>query len=63
MLVYTVIYIVMTLNAWTLILSLELESHGRGTYFTDLSYLSRINPLISHYFYNDPCYLWQVFHH
>ena len=46
MLVYTVIYIVMTLNAWTLILSLELESHGRGTYFTDLSYLSRINPLL-----------------
>lgn len=47
MLVYTVIYIVMTLNAWTLILSLELESHGRGTYFTDLSYLSRINPLLA----------------
>ena len=37
----------MTLNAWTLILSLELESHGRGTYFTDLSYLSRINPLLA----------------
>ena len=47
MLIYTVIYIVMTLNAWTLILSLELESHGRGTYFTDLGYLSRINPLLA----------------
>ena len=47
MLVYTVIYIVMTLNAWTLILSLELESHGRGTYFTDLRYLTSNNPLFS----------------
>merc|ERR1712146_508223 len=47
MLIYTVIYIIMTLNAWTLILSLELESHGRGTYFTDLGYLSRINPLLA----------------
>jgi NADH:ubiquinone oxidoreductase subunit 2 (subunit N) len=37
----------MTLNAWTFILSTELESKGRGTYFTDLGYLSRINPLLA----------------
>jgi len=47
LLVYVLIYIVMTLNAWTFILSLELESKGRGTYFTDLNYLSRINPLLA----------------
>tara|TARA_B100000674_G_C37543665_1_gene779576 strand:- start:41 stop:712 length:672 start_codon:yes stop_codon:yes gene_type:complete len=47
MMIYTVIYIVMTLNAWTFILSTELESKGRGTYFTDLGYLSRINPLLA----------------
>ena len=47
MLIYSIIYIVMTLNAWTFILSTELESKGRGTYFTDLGYLSRINPLLA----------------
>lgn len=47
MMIYTIIYIVMTLNAWTFILSTELESKGRGTYFTDLGYLSRINPLLA----------------
>jgi len=47
MMVYTVIYIIMTLNAWTFILSTELETKGRSTYFTDLGYLSRINPLLA----------------
>ena len=32
MMVYTVIYIIMTLNAWTFILSTELETKGRSTY-------------------------------
>ena len=52
MMVYTVIYIIMTLNAWTFILSTELETKGRSTYFTDLGYLSRINPTVGNNLYN-----------
>jgi len=46
--VYTLIYVVMTLNAWTFVLSTEFgHKKGRAVYFTDLIGLSKINPLLA----------------
>ena len=46
--VYTLIYVVMTLNAWTFVLSTEFgHKKGRAIYFTDLIGLSKINPLLA----------------
>ncbi len=48
LLLYTLVYIVMTLNAWTFVLSTELVGkEGRATFFTDLVGLSRMNPLLA----------------
>jgi proton-translocating NADH-quinone oxidoreductase chain N len=48
LLIYTLIYIVMTLNAWTFVLSTEFASKkNRAVYFTDLIGLSRINPILA----------------
>jgi NADH-quinone oxidoreductase subunit N len=48
LLLYTLIYVVMTLNAWTFVLSAEFGSkEGRAVYFTDLLGLGKINPLLA----------------
>ena len=48
LLLYTLIYVVMTLNAWTFVLSSEFGSkEGRAVYFTDLIGLGKINPLLA----------------
>jgi NADH-quinone oxidoreductase subunit N len=46
--IYTLIYIVTSLNAWTFVLSTTYaDREGRALYFTDLTQLSRINPLLA----------------
>ena len=46
--VYTLIYVVMTLNAWTFVLSTEFRhKKGRAVYFTDLIGLGKMNPLLA----------------
>jgi proton-translocating NADH-quinone oxidoreductase chain N len=48
LLVYIAIYMVMSLNIWTVILSLEFQGKpGRVTYLTDFVSMSKINPLMS----------------
>jgi NADH-quinone oxidoreductase subunit N len=45
---YMIIYIVMTLNAWSIVLLLEYRNKGsRLRYITDLQNLSKTNPVIS----------------
>ena len=46
LLIYIAIYMVMSLNIWTVILSLEFSGKpGRVTYLTDFVAMSKINPL------------------
>ena len=46
--VYTLIYVVMTLNAWTFVLSTDFKhKKGRAVYFTDLIGLGKMNPLLA----------------
>jgi len=48
LLLYTLVYVIMTLNAWTFVLSSEFGSkEGRAVYFTDLIGLGKINPLLA----------------
>ena len=47
MLLYSLIYIITTLGAWTFLLSLERHSSGRAVYMTDLASLSNTNPLLA----------------
>jgi proton-translocating NADH-quinone oxidoreductase chain N len=48
LLIYTLIYVFMTLNAWTFLLSAEFSTKkGNAIYFTDLTALSKINPLLA----------------
>lgn len=47
LLVYTVIYVIMTLNAWTLISTIQTIDGKRGIWISDLNYMSRINPVIA----------------
>ena len=48
LLLYTLIYVIMTLSAWTFVLSSEYHSkEGRAVYFTDLVGLGKSNPLIA----------------
>ena len=47
MLLYSLIYIVTTLGAWTFLLSTERHSSGRAVYLTDLGSLSNTNPLLA----------------
>jgi NADH-quinone oxidoreductase subunit N len=45
---YIVIYMVMSLNIWTVVLSLQFQGkQGRAKYLTDLTSLSKINPLLA----------------
>jgi proton-translocating NADH-quinone oxidoreductase chain N len=45
---YIVIYMVMSLNIWTVVLSLQFQGkEGRAKYLTDLTSLSKINPLLA----------------
>tara|TARA_B100000780_G_scaffold269939_1_gene229242 strand:- start:486 stop:1982 length:1497 start_codon:yes stop_codon:yes gene_type:complete len=48
LLLYTLIYVVMTLNAWTFVLSSEYnDKEGRAVYFTDFIGLGKTNPLLA----------------
>jgi NADH-quinone oxidoreductase subunit N len=47
MLLYSLIYIVTTLGAWTFLLSTERHASGRAVYLTDLGSLSNTNPLLA----------------
>jgi proton-translocating NADH-quinone oxidoreductase chain N len=48
LLIYTLIYVLMTLNAWTFLLSAEFgHKEGRAIYFTDLIGLAKINPILA----------------
>ena len=48
LLIYTLIYVFMTLNAWTFLLSAKFNhKEGRAIYFTDLIGLAKINPLLA----------------
>ena len=48
LLIYIVIYMVMSINIWTVVLSLEFQGkEGRAKYLTDLTSLSKINPLLA----------------
>jgi len=48
LLVYIAIYMVMSLNIWTVLLSLEFQGKpGRVTYLTDFVAMSKINPLMA----------------
>lgn len=46
--IYTLIYIITSLNAWTFVLSTSYANRpGRALYFTDLTQLSKMNPLLA----------------
>jgi NADH-quinone oxidoreductase subunit N len=48
LLLYTLIYVLMTLNAWTFVLSSEYnDKEGRAVYFTDFIGLGKTNPLLA----------------
>lgn len=48
LMVYIAIYMVMSLNIWTVLLSLEFQGKpGRVTYLTDFVSMSKINPLMA----------------
>jgi len=48
LLIYIAVYMVMSLNIWTVVLSLDFrEKEGRDQYLTDLTSLSKINPLLA----------------
>ena len=47
LLLYAILYVVLVLSAWTFVLSTEKQKGGRAVFFTDLSAMSRINPLLA----------------
>jgi proton-translocating NADH-quinone oxidoreductase chain N len=48
LLIYIVIYMIMSINIWTVALSLQFQGkEGRAKYLTDLVSLSKVNPLLA----------------
>ena len=47
LLLYSILYVILVLSAWTFVLSTEKQKGGRAVFFTDLSAMSRINPLMA----------------